>query len=170
MKVFLFALMGLLTVALTACEVQEEEKDPKGVKNVTDYSMCKGSGIGRSIENTWEIYQKQGEFDFKTTYDIRRTFLYVTNECKMNGITLRATVNVGSTYDQSNLSVLQSANNKQESTANGLGVSCEVNVKAAAMAYAFQGPCLVLTNSDGKQMLLIPRTQTSEDISTEEAM
>lgn len=163
MRILLLAMMGLLTLSLTACETPEAEPTDSvngktELVNETDYSVCHISPAPHTIEGNWYMKQTQGAFRFVSTFQIRNGTVQMTNDCIMNGVTLRAQVMAPAYYDTTTFQPARDAHDERKIENVNFKMSCEANISAVKMNYGFEGNCLVFYQpGKSERMVLAPR-------------
>ncbi|MDG0815120.1 hypothetical protein [Bdellovibrio svalbardensis] len=162
MKFLSMALVGLLTLSITACEKPEETKSKVNpdneLVNETDYSVCHISPAPHSIEGTWYMTQSQGPFRFVTTFQIANGAVQLTNDCVMNDMTLRAQVSAPASYDHMTFQPMNAAYDVQNIENPTFKMSCEARLSTTKMNYTFDGNCLVFyQQGKSDRLTLAPR-------------
>ncbi len=162
MKFLLVGMVGLLSLSITACE-QPEEKKPavnpnNALVNETDYSACHVSPAPRTIEGTWYMTQSQGPFKFISTFQIANGAVQLTNDCIMNGMTLRAQVAAPAAYDMATFQPMRPAYDVKNIENSNFKMSCEASLNTTKMNYTFDGNCLIFFQPGRTdRMVLVPR-------------
>jgi hypothetical protein len=164
---FILAITAM-AFALTACNVQEEEKkedqDGNAMVNQTDYSACKaGSGSPSSPMGTWRMVQAQGSFSFVKTYNIGADYMQVTHDCNFNGAKTSVTVGSKASINFGQIIVMNDQRNEKSVVREGYKLTCQAEVTGGTSLYYFQGGCLVLTDDAGKNGIMLAPVKTSAD-------
>ena len=152
--------MTAMAFALTACNVQEEDKkddkDGNTMVNQTDYSACQpGSGSPSTPVGLWRMVQAQGAFTFVKTYNVGTSYLQLTHECNFSGTKTSATVGVGTSVNYGQITIMNDVHNEKAVPQDGYTLTCRSELSAGTLRYYFQGGCLVLTDDNGKNGIML---------------
>ncbi|QDK39382.1 hypothetical protein [Bdellovibrio sp. NC01] len=155
-------LVALLALSITACEVQDEQKqdDPNNstLVNETNYDVCGISPAPHTIEGAWMMKQAQGAFKFTTTYVIANGSIQLINECNMNGSKLKATAMAPAAYDSTTVQPLRPAYDEQKIENPNFKMTCEASLTTQRLNYFFDGNCLVLMQpGTNNRITLVPQ-------------
>jgi hypothetical protein len=129
------------------------EKPTNKRTNETNYRVCGTvAPTGATATGRWEMFESQGESDFKIGLEFLDNRLVLRQDCFNNGRRLTAQVVVPATYSNGTLKILEDASNIQKTEDNAF--DCSVSIKQESSTYAYSGNCLELTNFQGRPRLL----------------
>lgn len=157
-------LAAVLVLGLTACS-ENKGKDKGGIggddgvkkENVTDYGVC-GNYSPRTIEGSWMMQQRAGEFGFTMVLDIYNGYVTVSNICDLQGRRLVASVSGAASYNGSILEIFSEGHDEQTIDEPGFNMNCNVSMSRSRMNYRFKGSCLELSQpGSAEKFVLIPR-------------
>lgn len=163
MKFLSTLLVGLLALSIISCENPETQKpqaddNNNQLVNETDYSVCHNSPAPHSIEGTWYMRQAQGPIHFVSTFQFANNAVRLTNDCAMNGMTLRAQVTVPALYDGMLFQPLKPAYDVKNIENANFKMSCEASISTTKINYSFDGNCLVFAQTENAdRMVLVPQ-------------
>jgi len=109
---------------------------------------------GLAIEGNWGTHQSANGIDFDVTFAIQSQRLVLTNVCSFGGQSATAQVSVAVSYNESTLTMVESATN----TATVAGLDCNVSAQSGdQMQYQVQGTSLVFTKQGQPGALILFR-------------
>lgn len=103
-------------------------------------SLSQAAGL--AIEGNWGAHESANGINFDVTFAIQNQHLVLTNVCSSGGRSATAQVSVAVSYNESTLTMIESATN----SASVGGLDCNVSAQGGdQMQYQVQGSSLIFT-------------------------
>lgn len=164
MKYFFVSFLSLL---IAACSGSSDNKSgpgslgqPSKATNQTDYSNCGGpTPPGFNLESTiWGMhFAADAGFEMLMTIQADNGYVYMSNECSMNGYSITASVSSPASYRNNMLSIFQDQQNSQTLSENGTELNCHASISRSNSHYSFRGKCLVIEDgASGESATFVP--------------
>ncbi|MFM6930048.1 MAG: hypothetical protein ACKOX6_16370 [Bdellovibrio sp.] len=161
-----FLAIAALTFALSGCNVQEEDKkEGQGgadtMVNQTDYTACQpGSASPVTPVGLWRAVYAQSNYSFVRTYNIGNNFFQLTHDCNFNGAKVSTSAGAGASIYFGKIAVLGDQRTEKSVTREGYKLTCQAEVVGGSLNYHYQGACLVLTDENNTNgLMLVPVSQ-----------
>lgn len=163
---FKFVLAMAVCALAVGCSSSDDKKGGGGggtqneqVTDVTNRDICKQAKTGKEsiFNNGWKSDMQSKSFQSSIVAEFKQNSITLTNYCQSSQGSLAVSTESPISIQGNKISILKSSENKEGDSR----LSCSISIQEGELSYDFQGPCLKITSSDGKDTLLVPATSDS---------